>query len=109
MNDEKLLKERLFMLLDAVDKDTPTAHVVIEVVKLFNEHSKNTAILNWHDKDKLKQLEKMLAFKQKLLDGRDEVAEAKKKEELGSRYRDYMTSEIESLEWVIRFVKEHSV
>lgn len=80
-----------------------------EIVTLYNEHSRDTAMLNWREKDRLKRLDRLHSWLQKRIETRDEAYEADLKERLGDRYRDYLAMEISALEWVIKFVKEHSI
>lgn len=102
MNDEPLLKERLLKLLS-------NENIVQEVVELFNEHSKDQAILNWKDKDRLKRLERLQGWLEQRLEMRDETREQERRDALGDRYHDYLSGEISAIEWVVKFVKEHSV
>ena len=80
-----------------------------DIVKLFNEHSRDTAMLNWREKDRIKRLERLQSWLQSRLDSRDEQKEQEKKIALGDRYRDYLGAEISAIEWSIKFIKEHSI
>lgn len=110
MNDEPLLKDRMLEEIEkTVDDPGQAAKLRDGLVKLYNEHSRDMEMLNWTAKDRIRRLEKLLAYKKQLLANRDDTKENEKREALGNRYNDYLTGEISSLEWVLKFVKEHSV
>lgn len=110
MNDEPLLKDRMLAEIERTVQDPEEAKRLRDsLVALFNEHSRDLAMLNWNEKDRIKRLEKMIDFKKSKLAERDEAKEAQKREDLGERYNDYLNGEISSLEWAIKFIKEHAV
>ena len=110
MNDEPLLKDRLLQAIERTVPDKGEAEKLRNhIVELFNEHHSTLAMLNWNERDRIKRLEKMIAFKKRKLEERDEAKEQQKKEDLGERYNDYLAGEISSLEWAIKFIREHSV
>lgn len=110
MNDEPLLKDRLFGEINkVVPEEGKAAALRDEIVKLYNEHSRDTAMLNWREKDRLKRLERLQTWLQSRLESRDEQREEEKKQALGDRYRDYLAAEISAIEWSIKFIKEHSI
>jgi len=110
MNDEPLLKDRILeKILHRLPDEGQASTLRDEIVTLYNEHARDTAMLNWREKDRLKRLERLHSWLQQRMDTRDEAREADLKERLGDRYRDYLAMEISALEWVIKFVKEHSI
>lgn len=110
MNDEPQLKDRIYArILKNVPDEGQAATLRDDIVKLYNEHSRDTAMLNWREKDRIKRIERLQAWLQTRLDSRDEQKEEEKKQALGDRYRDYLTAEISAIDWIIKFVKEHSI
>lgn len=110
MNDEPLLKDRIYeKVLHRLPDEGQASALRDEIVTLYNEHSRDTAMLNWREKDRLKRLDRLRSWLQQRKESRDEKYEEDLKARLGERYRDYLTMEISALEWAIRFVKEHSI
>lgn len=110
MNDEPLLKDRLLETLTNSGLEPGKAAALRdEIVILFNEHSRDTAMLNWREKDRIKRLERLKSWLESRLESRDPQREEEKKQALGDRYRDYLAAEISALEWIIKFTKEHSI
>ena len=110
MNDEPLLKERMLETINRYGLTEGEAKSLRdELVTLYNEHSRDTAMLNWREKDRLKRLERLQSWLQRRMDTRDEAREQEIKESLGDRYRDFLAMELSALDWSIKFIKEHSI
>lgn len=110
MHDEPLLKDRMLDLIGQYVSDPKKALFLRDqIVATYNEHSRDSEILNRTAREHLKSLDKMAAFKQGKLDERDEERERQKKLDLGLRYYDYLAGEVEALEWVTKFVKDHGL
>lgn len=120
MNDEPLLKDRLRTLGGAIYKAITKGEesdidegilnwFTNDSIKLFNEHSKSTAILSHRENDRLVRIQKILDYKKSRLAIRDPKEVEAKKQQKGEYYNDYLVADISALEWIIKFVKEHSV
>lgn len=109
MNDEPLLKDRMLARILKNVEPGQAETLRDDLVGLYNEHARDTAMLNWREKDRLKRLERLQAWLQKRIDMRDPKREEEKKQALGDRYRDFLAAELSALEWSIKFIKEHSI
>lgn len=110
MNDEPLLKDRIYKkILERLPDEGQAAALRDEITILYNEHSRDSAMLNWREKDRIKRLEKLKSWLESRIETRDPKREEEKKQALGDRYRDYLAAEISALEWIIKFTKEHSI
>ena len=120
MNDEPLLRDRLRTLAGTFYKAVTKGKeedldegvlnwFVNDTTKLFNEHSKTTAILSGRERHRLTRLQKILDYKRKRLELRDPAEVEAKKKEKGEFYNDFLVADISALDWIIDFVKKHSV
>ncbi len=116
MYDEETLRQRIessvrvFVHKHNIETNEGRVGSLVDILcKLFNEHSKATKILNSQEKDRIKRLEKTLDFRKRQLERRDNSLEQEKRNRFGDKYVDFINGDITSMEWVLKFVKEHSV
>lgn len=81
----------------------------IRVAKVFNEHAKAQAMLNSKERESIKVIEKRIERIDWEMGNRDPEETQRLIQKFGSRYIDYKAIEKTALEWVLKFVHEHSV